>query len=359
VFARTGATTGKSYLINNPPESVFASYLIKVHINNKAMLSPEFLYLCFQTKAYWDSINEGTSGSAQGGFNASKLSELKIPLPPIHEQENIVAILNEAFEAIDQAKANTEKNLQNAKELFQSELNSIFTNKGEGWVEKRLKDICELKPQKKEARDKLKETDLVTFLPMEDLGIGTKKIYPTQEKPLKDVSGSYTYFADNDVLLAKITPCFENGKIGIATDLKNGIGFGSSEYIVFRSNGQIDPELLFYFLSRKSFREEGKPLMSGAVGHRRVSKDWIDNYLMPFPKSLNDQQSIVNQLEALSTETQQLEENYRKKLESLEELKKSILQKAFSGELTRQTTEIQMEQLDMVAENQAKYQTNP
>jgi restriction endonuclease S subunit len=99
--------------------------------------------------------------------------------------------------------------------------------------------------------------------------------------------------------------------------------------------------------------------MSGAVGHRRVSKDWIDNYLMPFPKSLNDQQSIVNQLEALSTETQQLEENYRKKLESLEELKKSILQKAFSGELTRQTTEIQMEQLDMVAENQAKYQTNP
>jgi type I restriction enzyme S subunit len=78
---------------------------------------------------------------------------------------------------------------------------------------------------------------------------------PIKERELKDVAGSYTYFAENDVLLAKITPCFENGKIGIARNLTNGTGFGSSEYIVFRSKGEINQDYLFYFLSRESFRD--------------------------------------------------------------------------------------------------------
>ena len=105
VFARTGATTGKSYLVENPPKSVFASYLIKVHISTKDLL-PNYLFLFFQTKTYWDKINAGVSGSAQGGFNATKLSELEIPFPPTKEQQQIVSILDEAFAAIDQAKEN-------------------------------------------------------------------------------------------------------------------------------------------------------------------------------------------------------------------------------------------------------------
>ena len=177
------------------------------------------------------------------------------------------------------------------------------------------------------------DSDLVSFLPMEDLGICENEIKPTKEKPLKDVAGSYTYFAENDVLLAKITPCFENGKLGVAKNLKNGIGFGSSEYIVFRTSENIVPEYLFYFLSRASFREEGKKFMSGAVGHKRVSKDWIENYLFSFPQSKEKQQTIVRQLDALRAETQKLEAVYQKKMDDLEELKKSILQKAFAGEL--------------------------
>lgn len=101
------------------------------------------------------------------------------------------------------------------------------------WQIKKLGEVCEIKPPKKEARDRLNDDDIVSFVPMEDLGILTKNFIATKERPLKEVSGSYTYFSDNDVLLAKITPCFENGKIGIARNLKNGIGFGSSEYIIF------------------------------------------------------------------------------------------------------------------------------
>jgi type I restriction enzyme S subunit len=127
---------------------------------------------------------------------------------------------------------------------------------------------------------------------MEDLGIGQKTSVPTQVKPLAEVVGSYTYFADGDVLLAKITPCFENGKIGIAAGLSNGIGFGSSEYIVFRPSQSIDKDWLYYFLSRESFRKEGAERMSGAVGHKRVAKEFIEAYPIPLPP-VPEQKRIV------------------------------------------------------------------
>src|SRR5690606_35436822 len=96
-----------------------------------------------------------------------------------------------------------------------------------------------------------------------------------KERTLKEVYPGYTYFRENDVLLAKITPCFENGKLGIARNLKNGVGFGSSEYIVFRTNEKLIPDYLFYFLSRDQFRKSGEQVMTGAVGHKRVPKDFI------------------------------------------------------------------------------------
>jgi len=141
------------------------------------------------------------------------------------------------------------------------------------WQTKKLSEALEIQPSKKAARNSLDDNDLVSFLPMEDLGILSKNIVATKERPLKEVSGSYTYFSDNDVLLAKITPCFENGKLGIARNLKNRTGFGSSEYIVFRTNDTLLSEYLFYFLSQEHFRKEGKKLMTGTSGHSRVSKE--------------------------------------------------------------------------------------
>jgi type I restriction enzyme S subunit len=300
----------------------------------KKNLNVDFLKYYMGSQPFQYEISKQSQGAAiQNVASVQILKTIIVPCPNIDEQRRIVTLLDETFAAFEQAKANLERNLQNAKELFQSELNSIFSQKGEGWVEKKLGDICETKPQKKEARDLLNDNDFVTFLPMEDLGIQIKEILPIKEKTLKEVSGSYTYFANGDVLLAKITPCFENGKIGIANNLKNGIGFVSSEYIVFRSKGEVEPELIYYFLSRKSFRLEGKLLMTGAVGHKRVSKDWIENYLLPFPKNSKDQQQIVQRLDALSAETSKLESKYKAKLDRLEELKKSMLAKAFSGEM--------------------------
>ncbi len=152
-----------------------------------------------------------------------------------------------------------------------------------GWQTKTLGEVCQIKPPKSEARNRIAADELVSFLPMEALGIDRKFVRANQEKSLSEVAGSYTYFADGDVLLAKITPCFENGKLGIAKGLTNGIGFGSSEYIVFRPDKTLNKEWLYYYLSREVFRIEGAARMSGAVGHKRVAKEFIESYPIPIP----------------------------------------------------------------------------
>jgi type I restriction enzyme S subunit len=141
VFARTGATTGKSFLVDDPPEAVFVSYLIRLRLLDKSLLT-KFVSLFFQTAGYWKSIKEGSSGSAQGGFNATKLGALIIPIPPISEQQRIVGLLDEAFAGVATAKANAEKNLQNARALFESHLQSVFTQRGKGWVVRKVAEIA-------------------------------------------------------------------------------------------------------------------------------------------------------------------------------------------------------------------------
>jgi type I restriction enzyme S subunit len=160
------------------------------------------------------------------------------------------------------------------------------------WQTKPLVEACQIKPPKSEARERVAANALVSFAPMEDLGIDRKFLNASQTKPLASVVGSYTYFSDGDVLLAKITPCFENGKLGIAKNLSNGIGFGSSEFFVFRPSPNLDKEFLYYFLARSEFRAEGAARMGGAVGQQRVPKEFIEGYRIPVP-SLCEQKRIV------------------------------------------------------------------
>ena len=198
-----------------------------------------------------------------------------------------------------------------------------------GWQSKPLADVCQIKPPKAEARKQLSGKELVSFVPMEDLGIDQKALKPKQTRTLDEVAGSYTYFADGDVLLAKITPCFENGKLGIAEKLTNGIGFGSSEYIVFRPSPTMDKGWLYYFLSRESFRTEGAERMSGAVGHKRVSKEFIESYPVPVPP-LSEQHRIVAILDEAFNGIATAKANAEKNLQNARALFESHLQSVFT-----------------------------
>lgn len=198
-----------------------------------------------------------------------------------------------------------------------------------GWQTKTLGEVCQIKPPKSEARNRIAADELVSFLPMEALGIDKKFVRANQEKPLSEVAGSYTYFAEGDVLLAKITPCFENGKLGIAEGLTNEIGFGSSEYIVFRPDETLNKEWLYYYLARESFRIEGAGRMSGAVGHKRVAKEFIEGYAIPVPP-LPEQQRIVGILDeafdGIATAKVNAEQNLKNARALFESHLQSVLQ---------------------------------
>lgn len=200
-----------------------------------------------------------------------------------------------------------------------------------GWEIKKLSELFTIRPPKKLAKKKLNDEDEISFVPMACLNIENRNLSLKQSKQLKDVYKGYTYFADNDVLLAKITPCFENGKVGIAKGLLNGIGFGSSEFIVFRPNGHIVPEYLYYYLSQESFRDNGKNRMAGAVGHKRVSKEFIEEYLLPFPESTEEQNRIVAILDKAFLAIDKAKSNSEKNLANAQELFESYLNGIFAN----------------------------
>ena len=324
VFARTGATTGKSYLIKDVPEAVFASYLIRVQINDNSLL-PSFLYKYFQTLKYWETISQGTSGSAQGGFNATKLGSLIIPHPPIPEQKRIVKILDKAFTALDKAKENAEKNLQNSKELFDSYLQSVFAEPGEDWEEKRLGEVCDIigggTPSKAiksfyngdifwaTVRDM--NSDLITDTDCK-ITIEAVKNSSTNIIPKGNV------VIATRVGLGKI--CLLENDTAINQDLKG---------IIPKSKSNILIRYLFRWLKSISFliAKEG----TGATV-KGVRLPYIKSLVIPLPP-LTEQKQIVDKLNTLTAETKRLESIYKKKVANLIELKKSLLKKAFEGKL--------------------------
>jgi len=302
VFARTGATTGKSYLIKNSPKSVFASYLIKVHLNNGDLL-PEFLYLYFQTNKYWETINSGIAGSAQGGFNATKLSQMRIPIPPIPEQKRIVKILDEAFAAIDKAKANAEKNLQNSQELFDSYLESIDADKHP------LGSLVNISTGKLNANAAAEHGKYPFFTCSRD-------IYAIND-----------YAFDCEAIL--LAGNNASGDFNVK-HYKGKFNAYQRTYVITVNNNHILYRFLYFQLLKglREFKEK-----SLGVGTKFLKLGMIQELQISLP-SIEEQVEIVSNLDALLSQTDKLKNNYSDKLGKLEELKKSILQKAFEGELT-------------------------
>jgi type I restriction enzyme M protein len=159
----------------------------------------------------------------------------------------------------------------------------------------RISDVCTVNPRKSQLADRDPDTR-VSFVPMADLNEHKIAFEPKEDKLLLEVSASYTYFEDNDVLVAKVTPCFENGKAGIARNLLSGIGFGSSEFYVLRSNGQVLPEWIYFCVMHPLFRDAAVAQMTGTGGLQRVPRDYVETFQIPLPP-LEVQKEIVAEIE--------------------------------------------------------------
>ena len=210
----------------------------------------------------------------------SYLKELKIPLPPIEIQKQIVAEIENYQKIIDGAK----QVVDNYKPTYFS---SILCEK------KTIKDVVMFNPAKTEVKEFVGS---VSFVPMSDVQEHSIHIKCREQKRIEEVYNSYTYFREDDVLLAKVTPCFENGKSGIARHLTNGIGFGSSEFFVLRAQKDVIlPELVYCVISSEVFISQGKEQMAGTGGLKRLNKDFVLNYPIYVPP-MEEQKMIVQRI---------------------------------------------------------------
>lgn len=168
----------------------------------------------------------------------------------------------------------------------------------EGWEWRALGDaeVAEINPKKSEVRT-LANDLVVTFVPMDAVSDELGIIAKTRMRPLGEVRKGYTYFAENDVIFAKITPCMENGKCAIAHGLNNGIGFGSTEFHVFRAGPRATPEWLHCLLRSQQLRSDAENAMTGAAGQQRVPRDFLAGHEIPIPPVL-EQQSLITRIKA-------------------------------------------------------------
>ncbi|WP_210670662.1 restriction endonuclease subunit S, partial [Helicobacter canis] len=201
-------------------------------------------------------------------------------------------------------------------------LDSIPTPPPQGWDTIKLnnKKYLTLNPSKREIAN-IDENTIISFVEMAsvaDKGYIQNKV----DKPLKELrKGSYTYFAENDILIAKITPCMENGKCAIAKNLTNGLGMGSSEFHIFRTHKGLNNKFLFACLNQDSIRQEAAKNMTGSSGHRRVPISFYESLQIPLPP-LEAQEKIVSTIERIESKIHLLDSS----LPSLDSKKSEILQ---------------------------------
>jgi type I restriction enzyme S subunit len=291
-------------------------------------LATWFLY--YFLKKNVELLDSLGTGATFKELSTKALAGVKIPLPPLPEQQRIVSILDECFAAIDKAKANAEQNLKNAKALFESYLQGVFENKGEGWEERKVNEIGNAQTgTTPKTIEKENYGDFIPFIKPADvdfLGIGVIR-YDNEglseiglKKGRKIESGS--------ILMVCIGATI--GKVGFA-EREVSCNQQINSLTVKKA---FEPKFIYYAMTSKEFQE--KVLLEGKGAQATlpiINKSKWENLTISFPKSKETQQTIVRQLDALRAETQKLEAVYEKKIADLEELKKSILQKAFAGEL--------------------------
>lgn len=298
-------------------------------------LHPWFLY--YFLKANRDLLESLGSGATFKELSTRSLASVQIPLPPLPEQQRIVAILDECFSVIERSRNNAEKNLQNARELFESYLEGVFVGSTgsptgrDGWEVRKLIEIGVTQTgTTPKTVEKENYGGFIPFIKPADIdfsGIGDIR-YDNEglseiglKKGRKMESGS--------ILMVCIGATI--GKVGfVEREVSCNQQINS-----LTVKKEFEPKFIYYAMSSKAFQE--KVILEGKGAQATlpiINKSKWESLTISFPKSKVVQQSIVQRLDVLRAETQKLEAVYQKKLEDLEELKKSILQKAFSGELS-------------------------
>jgi len=322
VIIATRVGLGKVCLLNQ--DTAINQDLRGIFPKDEEKLSTRFLFWWLKSVAHL-IVAEGTGATVQG-VKLPFVKSLQIPLPPLPEQQRIVAILDETFEAIAAARTNTEQNRQNARALFESYLQSVFSQRGDGWVERKLGDQTLLRMiDGDRGTNYPKATDFLDHGPC--LFLNTKNVRPNGFEfdstmfisAEKDAQLRKGKLQRNDVVMSEEVP-FDSVRI-------------NSGMLIFRANQtEILPAYLFEILRSGIVKEQINKYTTGAAQPQLPIKTLV-NFSIPVPTTLAGQSELVKRIREFEPETQRLESLYQRKMAALDELKQSLLQQAFSGQL--------------------------
>lgn len=317
-----GKTRGTVALLRT--EATCNQSLVSIYPKDLKKVLPEYIYCNLHGR--YEEIRKitGDDDNDRRGLNMPLIRDIEIPLPSLPEQQRIVSILDEAFAAIAKAKANAEQNLKNAKELFESYLQGVFDpsassgqgRKHEGWEDKKLGDVVEYDKNQSLHKN-------LPYIGLEHIESNSGRFLGSH-KP-QTVKSSTFYFNNHHVLYGRLRPYLNK------VLLPDFEGHCSTEIFPIKVRKDIIREYLFYWLISESTVKKIDATWTGAR-MPRANMNQVLEFEFSFP-SIKEQQTIVRKLDALKAQTQKLEAHYQKKIDDLEELKKSILQKAFAGEL--------------------------
>jgi len=316
-------TIGNSHIVKASDRFYFkdASILWMKRISD---VSSEFINYWLKSPLFYDQLDKG-NGATVDTLTIKKLQSVELLMPPLPEQQRIVAVLDKAFAGIATATENAKKNLENARELFESNLQSIFTTKGDGWVEKTLGDVYDVRDG---THDSPKYQDkgypLITSKNLGRDGLHFDKVKYISETDFKKIN-ERSAVHKGDILFAMI------GTIGNPIVVEIEPNFAIKNVALFKVSPAQSSRFLKYYLESEFVQQKMASEAKGTT-QRFVGLGYLRGFPISFPP-LPEQQRIVAQLDTLSAETKRLEAIYQQKLDNLGCLKQSILQKAFAGEL--------------------------
>ncbi len=247
----------------------------------KHSLNPKFFVYYTRSNSFYAEKSKYARGFKVTHIKTSDIAEILVPVPSREEQDAIVSELDKINELILLKKSQMGELDNLCQSIFYDEFGDPISNT-KGFPTKKLCDVCLINPPKKEIVEKVPVNSTISFLPMEDLKIGCIYFTPIRSKLVNDAQ-SYTFFNENDLIMAKVTPCFENGKIAIMRHLTNQTGCGSSEFHVFRVTDQLTNEFLYFTLKTQSFIIDATKRLTGTSGLRRVPKEFIQNLHIGIP----------------------------------------------------------------------------
>jgi type I restriction enzyme, S subunit len=327
LFPKSGASTFLNHRVMMGVDGYVSSHLATI-VGDEAKVDRRYLLYFLSTVSAQDLVQD----HAYPSQNLPLISGIPVTLPPLPEQQRIVGILDEAFDGIATAKANAEKNLQNARALFESHLQSVFTQRGEGWVEIALGDVCQrLHQGLNTAGEKVKFYD--SGYPI----IQTRNI----DDGVVELDSKIKFMCEGDWKLYKDKYRPEVGDVfftNIGTIGKTAIVTIDRDYLIHWNIFKLRPhlekitsEFLRYTLEQLTLSGHFEKMQKGGTVDF-VTKKMISEALLYLP-SIAEQKQIVAKLDSLREVTLRLESLYQRKLSALDDLKKSLLHQAFSGGL--------------------------